>query len=548
MPGAPATVELVRQDTRAADITFLVFVRGRNVGSERVQLTATADGWRITASNSLSAPLNVTLRHGEIEYDASWHPRRLEVDASENNEAYSVKTSFASGQAVNEVVEKNRLTSKTDTVAPDTVVLPTNFFGAYEAMAARLSTITVGGELKVYLPSQAETRLTLTASQPERIQTPGRLLQIARHFVSIDNAGGDVPLEIWVDEAQRLARLSAPGLGVDVVREDLATVASRRQTFWRDGDTDVRVPSNGFSLAATVSKPADVPDTRRLPAIVLVPGAGTVDRDATVFGVPIFGQLAAQLADRGYLVLRYDKRGIGQSGGRTESVTMTDYADDARAAAVFLAERRDVDKKRVFLVGHSEGAAIALVAARRAGKQVAGVVLVAGFGSTGADLVLEQQQRGLSRMNLSDADRQAKIDLQKRIHDAVLTNSGWDALPQDVRRAADNAWFRSFLAFDPAKVLPSVKQPLLVLHGELDRQVVISQGERLAALANARKDARATELVRLASVNHLLTMAVTGEVDEYPKLADKQVSADVSAAIARWTASLAGPPARPTAP
>ena len=61
---------------------------------------------------------------------------------------------------------------------------------------------------------------------------------------------------------------------------------------------------------------------------MLVAGSGPVDRDETVAGIPIFGQLASALADAGYLVVRYDKRGVGQSGGRPESATLSDYAED----------------------------------------------------------------------------------------------------------------------------------------------------------------------------------------------------------------------------
>jgi len=80
---------------------------------------------------------------------------------------------------------------------------------------------------------------------------------------------------------------------------------------------------------------------------VLVAGSGAQDRDETVFNIPIFGQLAGALADAGFLVVRYDKRGVGQSGGRGESATLADYAEDVRAVVKYLSERKDVDKKHI---------------------------------------------------------------------------------------------------------------------------------------------------------------------------------------------------------
>ena len=60
-------------------------------------------------------------------------------------------------------------------------------------------------------------------------------------------------------------------------------------------------------------------------------------------GIPLFAQLAGQLAERDFVVLRYDKRGVGKSGGRIERVTLDDYAEDAIAAVKWLAKRKDVD-------------------------------------------------------------------------------------------------------------------------------------------------------------------------------------------------------------
>ena len=54
-----------------------------------------------------------------------------------------------------------------------------------------------------------------------------------------------------------------------------------------------------------------------------------------------------------------------------------------------------------------------------------------------------------------------EVDLQKRIHEAVLTGKGWDQLPADVRRQVDNPEFQSILLNDPAKVIPDVRQPIL---------------------------------------------------------------------------------------
>src|SRR5262249_17420160 len=162
------------------------------------------------------------------------------------------------------------------------------------------------------------------------------------------------------------------------------------------------------------------------------------------------GEIAGALADGGFVVVRYDKRGIGQSGGRSESASLADYAEDVRAVVKALTARKDVDPQRVAVVGHSEGGLVSLLAAGKH-KRIDAVVLIATPGMSGADLALAQQQRLLDRMKLSPEERQAKVDAQKKIHDAVLTGKGLDQLPPDVRRSVDNAEFQSMLASDPVK-------------------------------------------------------------------------------------------------
>jgi hypothetical protein len=220
------------------------------------------------------------------------------------------------------------------------------------------------------------------------------------------------------------------------------------------------------------------------------------------------------------------------SGGRDEAATLADYADDVRAAVKFLSDRKDVDSKRIAVVGHSEGGIVAMLAAAK-DKRIAALALLATPGVTGAELNLEQVKHALDRTNRSAADKQATIDLQKKLQQAVLTGSGWEQLAP-YRKQADTPWFQSFLAFDPARVMRDVRQPVLIVQGELDTQVAPVNAGRLEALAGQRKNRPAAQVVRLRGINHLLVPATTGEADEYPNLKDKRVSAEVSGAIVSW--------------
>jgi dipeptidyl aminopeptidase/acylaminoacyl peptidase len=326
--------------------------------------------------------------------------------------------------------------------------------------------------------------------------------------------------------------MSVPAQMLEVAREDIASAATRTTSFSVPGDTSVRIPASGFGLAASVSKPASA--SGPLPAVVLVGGSTFGDRDGFVAGIPVLGQLARQLVDAGYVVVRYDRRGTGQSGGRSETSTIADYAEDVRAAVAWLdRQRQEVDRRRIAVVGHGDGAWVALSAAAR-DDRIAAVAVIAAGSSTGSDLVLEQQQRLLDRLKTADAKE--KVELQRTINAAVLGKGTWEGVPEDTRRAADTPWFQSYLSFEPARVMRDVRQPLLVVHGALDTVVAPYHAEKLAELARARRRKVSVDVTTVPGVNHLLVPAKTGDVAEYASLPDKQVAATAGAAITGWLA------------
>jgi pimeloyl-ACP methyl ester carboxylesterase len=365
------------------------------------------------------------------------------------------------------------------------------------------------------------------------MQIGGSFYDVRRYDIVLRTPNGNLGGSITATADGALVRLSIPAQALDVVRDDVASSTSRTQIYTNPGDEAATIPALGFNLGATLTRPKDGPP--RLPVAILLAGSGIGDRDGTAFGVPTLAQLAGRIADAGIMAVRFDKRGYGQSGGRAESATLTDYAEDVRAVVRWLSKRKDVDTRRIAVVGHSEGAWVGMLAASREGK-IAALVTLAGGGSTGADLILEQQQAALDQAALAPADREARVALQKQIHDAVVTGKGWEGVPPAMRKQADTPWFQSVLTFDPAKVIRNVKQPILLVHGALDRQVPVPHAERLAELARKASKSKSVELVVVKGVNHLLAPAVTGEVSEYAALTDRSVSADVSSTVTNWLA------------
>lgn len=512
---------------------FIVFMAGQSVGREQVNLARSGGQWIITSSGRAGGPVEVVNNRFEMKYDGDWQPLELSLDGSVGGKPIALKTSFGMTTAVNEITQMGFTTSKTDQITARAIVLPNNFYASYEALAARLAGSAAGAEFAVYIAPQAEIKVTVKSVTIEKLASPGATIAVTRYDLVFQNPGGPLPAAVTVDARNRLVRLEIPAAGLTVVRSDIASVAVRPQTVRNPTDVDVTFPSTGFNLAGTLTTPPGVAGRMRHPAVILVAGSGSVDREATVAGIPIFTQLAGALAQQGFIVLRYDKRGVGQSGGRSERITLNDYADDVVAAVRWLRRRDDVDRNRLAVAGHSEGGAVALIAAGRT-DQVRSLILVATPGTPGSDLVLEQQRHLLAQTEPDVKDREAKVELQRRIQTAVLTGLGWQGIPDALRQQADTPWFKSFLSFDPAQVMRRVRQPILIIQGDLDKQVFSHHADKLGELARARKRKVPTEVVHLPGVNHLLVRAKTGEVSEYGTLEEKTVVPEVAGAIARF--------------
>jgi pimeloyl-ACP methyl ester carboxylesterase len=207
------------------------------------------------------------------------------------------------------------------------------------------------------------------------------------------------------------------------------------------------------------------------------------------------------------------------------------------AEVAYLRSRADIDKRRIGLMGHSEGGMIApMVAARDPG--IAFIVLLAGPGVTGEETLLSQNRAINAAAGASPAVIDARIAASKAVFDAVKDapdqaaadarlQVAWTALlkkqgapestpmPSDVRMAA-SPWLRYFLTYDPAPTLAKVRCPVLAVNGSKDLQVVPEAN--LAGIRAALAHNRDATVVELPGLNHLLQTADTGQVSEYGKI------------------------------
>lgn len=539
-----AAALLAAQSTRDShSAAFVVLFRGVRIGTENISIARDADGWRIESNGRLLAPIDLQTTRFQLRYDATWQPRDLIVESSLRGQPSNLTTTFGPTSATSEVLRGTQKTTTTVPLSPGSIVLPANFFAAYEALAARLAGAEAGARIPVFVAPDASITVTLTRATPRRISRPDGTIDVRELALSFAMPSGPMSVTMWCDTDAHLARLLMPDLSIVAIREDLANVMAREEHVGNPGDESLFIPSSsGFNLGATITRPAGTPDVtsglkstavNRRPAVVLVGGVGAQDREFSTYGLPIFGQLAGALSRSGYLVVRYDNRGVGQSGGRTESAGIPEYAADAIDTVSWLRKRNDVDADRIAMIAYADGGPIAMTAAGR-DSHVKALALVAASGRNGRDTTIEQQTVMLAQMTLTAAERAERLSLQSRVIDATVTGSGWETVPVEVRRQADSVWFKSWLLFDPALAMKKIKQPILILHGALDLETPVDNAARLEQLAQGRGASSSTRRQLLPGVNHLLADARTGAREEYDTLDARAVSTSVSSALAAW--------------
>lgn len=318
-------------------------------------------------------------------------------------------------------------------------------------------------------------------------------------------------------------------------------------------ELEVRFASGDASLAGTLTLPEG---SGPFPAAALLTGSGPQNRDEELFGFKPFRIIADHLTRRGIAVLRWDDRGVGGSTGAGPDVTTKDVAGDALAAIAWLSAREDIDAAHIGLLGHSEGALAAVIAAAES-RDVGFVVLLAGPALPG-ETILRAQGEALAR-GKGPAALDAIRRQQDLLFEAVRTGEGWDEVMAVARKNAaavgdearfdatidsqlrmvKSGWYKFFLDYDPAPAIRKVSVPVLALYGALDVQVPAApNAEALRAAAAAAGNADVT-VKTYDGTNHLFIPAKTGLPAEYVTLEKAFVPGlldDISAWLAERTA------------
>ena len=264
--------------------------------------------------------------------------------------------------------------------------------------------------------------------------------------------------------------------------------------------SEVTVPGPLAPLHGTLLMPVGRPRA----AVVFLAGSGPTARDGTSpagsSGAPS-RQVAEQLAARGIASVRTDKRGI--AGSRTamansNEVRIADYAHDAAAWAAEARARTGLPC--VWLLGHSEGGLVALVA--RDAPGVCGLILVSATGRPIGQVLAEQLRSNPANAPLLDQAMAAIARIEARQH-VDVTGMHPALMPLFAPTVQD--YLIDFFSYDPAALLRGYAKPVLIVQGLRDIQVSEADARRLQG---AKPDA---QLTLLPDVNHVLRVVTTDD-------------------------------------
>ena len=305
----------------------------------------------------------------------------------------------------------------------------------------------------------------------------------------------------------------------------------------------------------------------KYPAVIIISGSGTQDKNGTIFGHKLYWVLADYLTKNGIAVLRVDDRGAGKSslGNNFKDATSVDFSFDVEASLNYLETRTDVNKKHLGLIGHSEGGMIApMVAARR--KDVSFIVMWGASEVGGAKINTEQNAYQLKKLGVDslainafeslnnqvlalfassasvetlDAQMIPVFDAWKKAQgpEILAALHATDLSAQDIFKQYNGLynmpWMRYFIIYDGKKDLAKVKCPVLAINGEKDTQVDAKSNLGLIKEILTKNGNNDVETKALPGLNHLLQTAQTGDLSEYEKI-DETMSPAAMKIISDW--------------
>ncbi|MGE7022484.1 alpha/beta hydrolase [Solibacillus cecembensis] len=269
----------------------------------------------------------------------------------------------------------------------------------------------------------------------------------------------------------------------------------------------VDVAVEGGKLKAALQLPTDTPKA----LAIIVAGSGPTNKDGNAMGMTTnsYKMLAEGLAEKGIASLRYDKRGIGDNTSLMNDPTaliIDDFANDV--ASIVQYAHNDLRFSEVHIIGHSEGALLASIAAQQ--QPVESIILLAGAGRTIDEVILEQLSAQLPPSLLEESQ-----SIFSTLKLGQTVDSFNDELQSLFAKTAQ-PYLISWLKYNPVTELENANTKKYVLQGTTDLQVSIADAEKLGNVAD--------EVILIEEMNHLLKKAPLNRVENLATYTNAELS------------------------
>jgi alpha-beta hydrolase superfamily lysophospholipase len=410
------------------------------------------------------------------------------------------------------------------------IVLENNIFEHYYVLLQRYDMAKGGKQTFPILVPTAMVAIEVTAEYKGAIEqmVNQQLVKMKQFQIALT---GMLVINIMTDENLHILKLAVPLQNVEVIREGYDGLRQPPNIPDINSDkfesADVTVSStDSVMLSGTLTIPKD--NKKKHSAVIMITGSGPQDREENtppVLNLYIFRYIANDLASHGIAVLRCDDRGVGKSTGDFRKATLKDFVNDAKSQVAFLRTRKDIDGKRIGVIGHSEGGIIVPIVASE-DKNVAACVILAGTARPLDVVMNEQLEFQAANVDFPQLTRDAVKKMieptKQAISDAKSGKDSSAGMPYNLE------WLRQHFAHDPIVTIKKVKCPVLILQGEKDMQVLpYHAGALEKALGEAGN--RDHKLVVLSNLTHLFTEYpyVNGQLnpDAIPSVSPKLLDA-----------------------
>jgi dienelactone hydrolase len=285
-------------------------------------------------------------------------------------------------------------------------------------------------------------------------------------------------------------------------------------------ETKIDVKTGAYILPGVLCVPNN---TKNPPVVILLAGSGPNDKDETIGANKVLKDLAVGIASNGIATYRYDKRTLVY--GKEISQKMNDFdlnqevIDDAISAVNMLKKNPDFKESKIYIIGHSLGAMCTPLIASKS-KAVNGIVLLAGNARPLDDLLIEQYTYifGLDSIDVSEKKDLEEITKQiKTVKNPALLKT---AKPDELPLGLTSHYWQSITKYNQVQVAKKLKQPILVIQGERDYQVTMTD---FNLWKKNLSDNSKNQFISYTNLNHLL---MKGEGKSTPSEYEKQGNVD----------------------